>query len=230
MSARILLVEDEPGLVMTLSDLLAAEGYTVESASDGVTGLALAMSEPFDLLILDVMLPRKNGFEICRELRQNGKDVAVLMLTAKSQLTDRVVGLKLGADDYLIKPFEPPELLARVEALLRRTKKDNRTRVLRYSFGNVEVDFESGDVTKDANPVSLAGKELELLRYLVDRRGNVVSRDELLEAVWEYQPGVSSRTIDVHVAWLRQKLEDNPQNPRFIHTVRGVGYRFAGET
>ncbi len=228
MSARILLVEDEPGLVLTLSDLLAAEGYTVESAGDGTTGLAMAMNGSFDLLVLDVMLPGKNGFEVCRELRQHGKDVAVLMLTAKSQLTDRVVGLKLGADDYLVKPFEPPELLARVEALLRRVKKDNRARVLRYQFGNVGVDFESGEVQKDGSPVSLAGKELELLRYLVDHRGNVVSRDELLEAVWEYQPGVSSRTIDVHVAWLRQKLEDNPQNPRFIHTVRGVGYRFAG--
>jgi two-component system alkaline phosphatase synthesis response regulator PhoP len=150
------------------------------------------------------------------------------MLTAKSQLTDRVVGLKLGADDYLVKPFEPPELLARIEALLRRVKKDKRLAVLRFQFGNVEADFETGDVRKDGAPVSLAGKELELLRYLVDHRGNVVSRDELLEAVWEYQPGVSSRTIDVHVAWLRQKLEDNPQNPRFIHTVRGVGYRFAG--
>jgi two-component system alkaline phosphatase synthesis response regulator PhoP len=228
MSARILLVEDEPGLVLTLSDLLAAEGYTVESAADGPTGLARALDDTFDLVLLDVMLPGKNGFEVCRELRQHGKDVAVLMLTAKSQLTDRVVGLKLGADDYLVKPFEPPELLARVEALLRRVKKDNRARVVRYQFGNVDVDFETGDVKKDAVPVSLAGKELELLRYLVDHRGNVVSRDELLEAVWEYQPGVSSRTIDVHVAWLRQKLEDNPQNPRFIHTVRGVGYRFAG--
>ena len=228
MSARILLVEDEPGLVMTLSDLLAAEGYTVESAGDGPTGLARAMNSDFDLVVLDVMLPGKNGFEVCRELRQRGKDVAILMLTAKSQLTDRVVGLKLGADDYLVKPFEPPELLARIEALLRRVKKDNRARVVRYQFGHVEVDFETGEVTKDAAPVSLAGKELELLRYLVDRRGNVVSRDELLEAVWEYQPGVSSRTIDVHVAWLRQKLEDNPQSPRFIHTVRGVGYRFAG--
>jgi two-component system alkaline phosphatase synthesis response regulator PhoP len=227
MSARILLVEDEPGLVMTLSDLLASEGYTVESAADGVTGLARAMNELFDLILLDVMLPGKNGLEVCRELRQHGRDVAVLMLTAKSQLTDRVVGLKLGADDYLVKPFEPPELLARVEALLRRVKKDKRTPVLNFQFGNVDVDFETGQVHKDAAPVSLAGKELELLRYLVDHRGKVVSRDELLEAVWEYQPGVSSRTIDVHVAWLRQKLEDNPQTPRFIHTVRGVGYRFA---
>ncbi len=227
MSARILLVEDEPGLVLTLSDLLADEGHEVESATDGVSGLARATAETFDLVILDVMLPGKNGFEVCRELRQRGRDCAILMLTAKTQLTDRVVGLKLGADDYLTKPFEPPELLARIEALLRRVHREKLTPVVRFQFGNVEVDFEKGDVRKQGAPVNLAGKELHLLRYLVDHRGKVVSREELLEAVWEYQPGVSSRTIDVHVAWLRQKLEDSPQNPRHIHTVRGVGYRFA---
>jgi len=227
MNPRILLVEDEPGLVLTLSDLLAAEGYEVESATDGPTGLAKAANGQFDLIILDVMLPGKNGLEVCRELRQRGKDVAVLMLTAKTQLTDRVVGLKLGADDYLAKPFEPPELLARIEALLRRVKKQRLPRVARFQFGNVEVDFERGDVQKKGVPVSLTGKELELLRCLIDRRGNVVSREELLEGVWEYQPGVSSRTIDVHIAWLRQKLEDTPQSPRYIHTVRGVGYRFS---
>jgi len=227
MNPRILLVEDEPGLVLTLSDLLAAEGYEVESATDGPTGLARAANGQFDLVILDVMLPGKSGLDVCRELRQRGKDVAVLMLTAKTQLTDRVVGLKLGADDYLAKPFEPPELLARIEALLRRVKKQNLPRVARFQFGNVEVDFERGDARKNGVPVSLTGKELELLRCLIDRRGNVVSREELLEGVWEYQPGVSSRTIDVHIAWLRQKLEDTPQSPRHIHTVRGVGYRFS---
>jgi two-component system alkaline phosphatase synthesis response regulator PhoP len=227
MSSRILLVEDEPGLVLTLSDLLRAEGYTVESATDGPTGLARAVNESFDLIVLDVMLPGKNGLEVCRELRQRGKDVAVLMLTAKTQLVDRVVGLKLGADDYLTKPFEPPELLARIEALLRRVKKEKLTPVARFQFGNVDVDFEKGEVRKGGMPIALAAKELELLRYLIDHRGKVVSRDELLEGVWEYQPGVSSRTIDVHVAWLRQKLEDNPQAPRHIHTVRGVGYRFS---
>jgi two-component system alkaline phosphatase synthesis response regulator PhoP len=226
--SRILLVEDEPGLVLTLSDLLSAEGYEVENATDGPAGLLRATKEEFDLIVLDVMLPGKSGLEVCRELRQQGKDVAVLMLTAKTQLFDRVVGLKLGADDYMTKPFEPPELLARIEALLRRIKRENLTPVARFQFGNVDVDFEKADVRKQGQTVSLAAKELELLRYLIDHRDKVVSREELLESVWEYQPGVSSRTIDVHVAWLRQKLEDNPQTPTHIHTVRGVGYRFSG--
>jgi two-component system alkaline phosphatase synthesis response regulator PhoP len=228
MSSRILLVEDEPGLVLTLTDLLAAEGYAVETATDGPSGLARGLAERFDLIILDVMLPGKNGFDVCRELRQNGKDAAILMLTAKTQVVDRVVGLKLGADDYLTKPFEPAELLARVEALLRRVRRENPLPVARYQFGDVDVNFETGEVRKGGQAVALAGKELQLLRFLVDRRGRVVSRDELLENVWEYHHGVTSRTVDVHVAWLRQKLEDNAQSPRFIHTVRGVGYRFSG--
>ena len=148
MSARILLVEDEPGLVMTLSDLLGAEGYEVESATDGPTGLSKALKEKFDLIVLDVMLPGKSGLEVCRELRQQGNDVAVLMLTAKTQLYDRVVGLKLGADDYLTKPFEPPELLARIEALLRRVKHEKLSPVTRFQFGNVDIDFERGEVHK----------------------------------------------------------------------------------
>ena len=226
MSARILLVEDEPGLVMTLSDLLGAEGYEVESATDGPAGLSKALKDKFDLIVLDVMLPGKSGLDVCRELREQGSEVAVLMLTAKTQLYDRVAGLKIGADDYLTKPFEPPELLARIEALLRRVKPEVSS-VTRFQFGDVEIDFERGEVRKGDAEVNLAAKELDLLHYLIDHRGSVVSRDELLEAVWEYQPGVSSRTIDVHVAWLRQKLEDAPQNPRHIHTVRGVGYRFA---
>jgi two-component system alkaline phosphatase synthesis response regulator PhoP len=226
MSSRILLVEDEPGLVVTVSDLLVNEGYHVDSARDGEAGLAAALAGEYDLVVLDVMLPRKNGFEVCRELRQQGRDVAILMLTARAQVVDRVVGLKLGADDYLAKPFDPAELVARVEALLRRVHKEARTPIRSFRFGNVDVDFESGEVRKDGTAVSLAGKELQLLRYLIDHRGQAVSREALLESVWEYQTGVSSRTIDVHVAWLRQKLEDRPQTPRHIHTVRGVGYRF----
>jgi two-component system alkaline phosphatase synthesis response regulator PhoP len=227
MSARILLVEDEASLALTLSDLLTNEGYTVEVAPDGRKGLSRALGEPFDLIVLDVMLPGMNGLDVCRELRQQGKDVAILMLTARTQLTDRVVGLKLGADDYQTKPFEPPELLARVEALLRRVKKEKLPPVVSFQFDNVDIDFERGEVRKGGAPVALAAKELELLRYLVNHRGRVVPREELLEGVWEYQPGVSSRTIDVHVAWLRQKLEENPATPKHIHTVRGVGYRFS---
>ena len=227
MSARILLVEDEPGLVLILTDLLQAEGYTIDTASDGISGLAKAQTTLFDLLILDVMLPGKNGMDICRELRQQGKEVPIIMLTAKSQLVDRVVGLKLGADDYLTKPFESPELLARIEALLRRAKKGDHVPIARYQFGLVDVDFDAGIVLKDGVRVSLAAKELDLLRYLIDRRGKTLAREELLEGVWEYQPGVSSRTVDVHIAWLRQKLEADPENPRYIRTVRGVGYRFA---
>lgn len=228
MSSRILLVEDEPGLVLTLSDLLTAEGYQVEAATDGQAGLDKALTGDYGLVVLDVMLPKKSGYDVCRELRQRGRDVAILMLTAKGQVVDRVVGLKLGADDYLAKPFDPAELLARMEALLRRVSKDGRAPVRSFQFGNVDVNFESGEVTKGGVPVALASKELQLLQYLIDRRGTVVPREELLQNVWEYQSDVSSRTIDVHIAWLRQKLEDTPQTPRHIHTLRGKGYRFSG--
>jgi len=227
MNSRILLVEDEPGLVLTVSDLLMNEGYDVDTAMDGEAGLLKTTSETFDLIILDVMMPKRNGLDVCRDLRQRGYDTAILMLTAKTQVVDRVVGLKLGADDYLNKPFDPSELLARVEALLRRVKKEGRAQVRSFEFSNVVVDFESGQVSKGGVPVGLAAKEMQLLRYLVDRRGKVVTREELLQNVWEYQSDVSSRTIDVHVAWLRQKLEDNQQSPQHIHTIRGKGYRFA---
>ena len=226
MSLHLLLVEDEPGLRVTVSDLLTAEGYDVSTASDGDEGLNKAASGGFDLIVLDVMLPKRTGFEVCRELRQRGVDTAILMLTAKSQVVDRVVGLKLGADDYLIKPFDPAEFLARVEALLRRVRKNGHTPVRSFRFDEVEVDFERAEVRKRGTPVNMAGKELQLLRYLIDRRGRVVPREELLQQVWEYSGAVSSRTLDVHVAWLRQKLEDNPQNPVHIHTIRGKGYRF----
>ncbi len=227
MNSRILLVEDEPGLVLTVSDLLMNEGYDVDTAMDGEAGLLKATSEPYDLIILDVMMPKRNGLDVCRDLRQRGYDTAILMLTAKTQVVDRVVGLKLGADDYLTKPFDPSELLARVEALLRRVKKEGRAQVRSFAFGDVVVDFESGQVAKGGVPVPLASKEMQLLRYLVDRRGKVVTREELMQNVWEYQSDVNSRTIDVHVAWLRQKLEDNQQTPVHIHTIRGKGYRFA---
>jgi two-component system alkaline phosphatase synthesis response regulator PhoP len=226
MSSRILLIEDEPGLVLTVTDLLSAEGHEVESACDGEAGLKKASAGGFDLILLDVMLPKKTGYEVCRELRQNGIDTAILMLTAKTQVVDKVVGLRLGADDYLSKPFHPAELLARVEALLRRVQKENRIPVQKFQFGDVEVDFERSEVTRGGQRIALAGKEIQLLRYLVDHRDRVVPREEILQKVWEYRSEVTSRTIDVHVAWLRQKLEQDPQFPKFIQTIRGRGYRF----
>jgi len=225
MSSRILLVEDEPGLVLTISDLLTAEGYEVETAGDGDAGLAKAESGNFDLMILDVMLPKRTGHDVCRELRQRGNDVAILMLTAKTQVLDRVVGLKLGADDYLGKPFDPAELLARAEALLRRMRKEHRIVIRSFKFGDVEIDFERAEVTKGGQRVNMAAKELQLLRYMVQHRERVIPREEILRKVWEYSSDVSSRTLDVHVAWLRQKL-DNPHNPKHIQTIRGKGYRF----
>jgi len=227
MSLRILLVEDEPGLVLTLSDLLGAEGYEINTAGDGGTALSKARASRFDLIILDVMLPGKSGFDVCRELRADGVDSAILMLTARTQVMDRVFGLKLGADDYLTKPFDPSELVARVEALLRRVQKENLLPVAHFQFGNVEVNFERAEVWKCGERIQLSGKELQLLQYFVNNRGKVLARDELLKHVWQYQESVTSRTVDVHIAWLRQKLEDNPQLPRHLHTVRGVGYRFA---
>lgn len=227
MSSRILLVEDEPGLVLTISDLLAGEGYEVESAADGESGLAKAANGGFDIVILDIMLPKKNGFEVCRELRERGSDAAVLMLTAKTQVADRVVGLKSGADDYLAKPFDPAELLARIEALLRRVRSENRLPLKSFRFADVEVDFDRATLLKGGQPVNMAGKELQLLQYLIHHRGRVVPREEILQNVWEYNSDVSSRTVDVHVAWLRQKVESSPQRPRHIHTVRGKGYRFS---
>src|SRR5579872_5178816 len=165
MSSRILLVEDEPGLLLTIADLLRTEGYDVETAADGEAALAKASGREFDLVVLDVMLPKKSGLDVCRELRQKGIDVAILMLTAKTQVIDRVLGLKLGSDDYLAKPFDPRELLARVEALLRRVRKDRRIPVRTFAFADVQVDFERAEVHRGGQPVSMASKELQLLQY-----------------------------------------------------------------
>jgi two-component system, OmpR family, alkaline phosphatase synthesis response regulator PhoP len=225
MNPRILLVEDEPGLVLTLTDLLRAEGYEVETAADGQAGLSRALARQHSVIVLDVMLPGKNGFEVCRELRQAGVDTAILMLTAKTLVGDRVTGLRLGADDYLAKPFDPSELLARIEALLRRVEKHARAPLKSFSFDDVEIDFESAEVLRAGQKVPMAAKEMQLLEYLVLHRDRVLPRDEILQQVWQYDSEVNSRTVDVHVAWLRQKL-DNPQSPKRIQTVRGKGYKF----
>jgi two-component system alkaline phosphatase synthesis response regulator PhoP len=228
MSHRILLIEDEPGLVMTLTDRLVGEGYTVEAARDGESGLQRAASEAFDLLILDVMLPRKNGFDVCRDLRQRGVNTPTIMLTARGQVVDKVVGLKLGADDYLTKPFEMMELLARIEALLRRAPASLVISPDIYHFGSVRVDFRRAEVERDGGQLDLSAREFKLLCHFIEHRGEILSRDDLLNEVWGYHAMPSTRTVDVHVAWLRQKLEPNPRHPQFILTIHGLGYKFAG--
>ncbi len=186
----------------------------------------MATEKPVDLLILDVMLPGMDGFEVCHAARERGFDGAILMLTARGQVDDRVKGLHTGADDYLIKPFDPKELLARVSALLRRLGETQLTPVLKYQFGDVLVDFERREVFRAGTGVNLAAKEMLLLRHLIDHRGQVLSRERLLNRIWHDQPFIGCRTLDVHIAWLRHKLENNPQSPRYIVTVRGEGYCF----
>jgi len=228
MNRRILLVEDEPGLIMTLNDRLAAEGFAIETSRDGKTGLDRASSERFDLIILDLMLPRMNGFDVCRDLRQRNIQTPIIMLTARGQVVDKVIGLKLGADDYLTKPFEMLELLARIEALLRRAPAAQPVSTQTYQFGPVRVDFRSAEIERDGHAVELSAREFQLLRYFIEHRGVALSRHALLTEVWDYNAVVSSRTVDVHVAWLRQKLEANPRRPQFILTVHGFGYKFVG--
>lgn len=222
-----MLVEDEKGLILTLTDRLVSEGYSVTSESDGLAGFETASGRKFDLIILDVMLPKKNGYDICRDLRKNGVETPILMLTAKSEIIDKVLGLKLGADDYLTKPFEVIELLARVEALLRRSpSQSNNGSAETYRFGDVEIDFKRAEVGRDSVPVELSAMEFKLLQFLIENRGHVHSRDRLLDAVWGYDAMPSTRTVDVHIAWLRQKLEENPKHPKYIQTVHGLGYKF----
>jgi two-component system alkaline phosphatase synthesis response regulator PhoP len=228
MPSRLLLVEDEPGLQLALSDRLAAEGYQVEAAADGNTAVARATGEPFDIIVLDVMLPGRDGFDVAKTLRQQGIKTPILMLTARGEVVDRVVGLKLGADDYLTKPFEMIELLARLEALLRRAPASQGVSLERYQFGDVAVDVRKAEVTRNGEVVELSAKEFHLLRYFIEHRGATLSREELLHQVWGYQSTPSTRTVDVHVAWLRQKLEPNTRVPQFILTVHGLGYKFAG--
>ena len=223
--SRILLVEDEAGLVMTLVDRLQNEGFTVENRTDGESGLAEALEGGYDLIILDVGLPKKSGVEVCRRLRQDGNDVPVLMLTARGQIVDKVVGFQSGADDYLTKPFEMAELQARIGALLRRRGRAPSSTGL-FRFGEVSVDFRSAEVKRKGEPVPLSAREFQLLRYMIERIGALITRERLLTDVWGYEALPSTRTVDVHVAWLRQKLEPNPRHPKHILTVRGLGYRF----
>jgi two-component system alkaline phosphatase synthesis response regulator PhoP len=220
-------VEDESGLVLTLTDLLTSEGYFVEAVHDGLEGLDRACTGEFDLIILDIMLPGKSGFDVCRDLRREGILTPILMLTARGQVVDKVLGLKLGADDYLTKPFEPLELLARVEALLRRITSPPPARLGEtFQFGSVVVDFASTEVRRNGQVVEMSAREFELLRYFIQRRGVTISRQQLLRDVWGYDAATFTRTVDVHVGLLRQKLEEEAKNPCHFLTVRGFGYKF----
>jgi DNA-binding response OmpR family regulator len=223
---KILVIEDDEAQLMALCDRLIREGFEVDTARDGHVGMERAVDEGYDLVVLDIMLPGKDGFEIAGEMRRQGVRTPVLMLTARGETADKVVGLELGADDYLTKPYEFIELVARVKALLRRAElaeRDESIDVL--EFGSVRIDFRSAEATRDGEPVPLAAKELELLRYLGENAEAVLSRNELLDSVWGYDAMPSTRTVDVHIARLRQKLEKDPSSPEFIVTVRGLGYK-----
>ena len=227
---RILIVEDEPGLVMTLTDFLMSEGFVIETAMDGEDGFRKATENEYDLIILDLMLPRKSGLDICRDLRGQNDPTPILMLTARGETIDKVLGLRLGADDYLTKPFDVMELLARVEALLRRVVAAKQQRKLgaTFEFGQVVVDLRRAEVRRKGEPVEMSSLEFRLLQFLIENRGTILSRNALLDEVWGYDAMPSSRTVDVHIVWLRQKLEENPRRPQFILTAHGFGYKFAG--
>lgn len=226
MDAKILIVEDEAGLVTALRDRLRKEGYEVGVAKDGASGFDLASREHFDLILLDLMLPGQSGLTVCQKLRQQGSNTPILMLTARRQTMNKVVGLRTGADDYLTKPFKMAELLARIDALLRRAGRTEEKTSHRHEFGKVHVDLRKTEVTREGQPVPMSAKEFQLLRYFIEHPGTTLSRETLLHEVWGYDATPSTRTVDVHVAWLRQKLEEDPKNPQLIHTMVGLGYKF----
>lgn len=220
----VLLVEDEEALSLFIGDSLRREGFEVEHAYDGEEALRKARALPVDLIILDVMLPRKDGLEVCETLRSEGYKTPILMLTARSQTKDTVDGLRIGADDYVTKPFEMPELMARVQALLRRVPPADT-----FKFGPFQMDFRGTELTRDGTRVNLSAKEFQLLRYLVEHRGETLSRDVLLKEVWGYGAKIYTRTVDMRIAALRQHLEEDPKQPRYVLTVQGFGYKFRGD-
>ena len=223
--ARILVVEDDSAIAMGLEDDLTLEGYEIEIAKDGQTGTARARDGDFDLVLLDVMLPKKDGFEVCRELRRGGCKIPIIMLTAKTHDAEKVLGLEVGADDYVTKPFSPAELRARIKAVLRRTLNDTPDV---YRFGDVEVNFARFELLRSGEVVHVTPTELRLLSVFVRNPGRVLSRQEITDQVWGEGTAITPRVVDTHVANLRQKIEANPAEPVFLVGVRGVGYRFDG--
>jgi two-component system alkaline phosphatase synthesis response regulator PhoP len=230
MNSSILIVEDEQELCMTLGDRLRSEGYVVDFAFDGNSGLEKATHLPFDLIILDIMLPFRSGLDLCNDIRHAGMATPILLLTARSQTVEKIVGLKIGADDYVTKPFDTFELMARIEALLRRVPMKAEiaqpTDPETYQFGSIVLDVRKAKVTRGDQIVNLTAREFYLFRYFAEHQGTTLSRDELLREVWGHRTGTFTRTVDMHVASLRQKLETSPKNPEMIITVQGIGYRF----
>jgi DNA-binding response OmpR family regulator len=224
-ASKVLIVEDEPDMVLGLKDNFEFEGYEVVTATDGATGLERARTLKPDLVVLDIMLPKMSGLEVCKALRGEGFDKPIIMLTARGQEIDKVVGLELGADDYVTKPFSIRELLARVRAILRRTEGAKR-RLSRYRFADVELDFETYRGTKGGAALDMSPREFELLRYLIERKGDTVTRERLLDDVWGYESYPSTRTVDTHIAKLRAKIGDSGSEPRHILTIHGMGYKF----
>src|SRR5437870_4739622 len=225
--ARILIVEDEPAMVAGLRDNFEFEGYDVITAPDGVAGLECALNEAPDLVILDVMMPRMSGLDVCKQLKSKRPAMPIIMLTARGQEVDKVVGLELGADDYVTKPFSIRELLARVKAVLRRVNISS-SQLEKYEFGDVKVDVRSCQVSRQGRMLEFSAKEFELLKYFLNHRGETLSRDRPLEDVWGYEHFPTTRTVDTHIVRLRQKIEAKPDEPRFILTVHGTGYKFVG--
>src|SRR3989304_2198923 len=225
---KILIIEDEQDMVMGLKFNLEARGYEVTAAYDGETGCRKALDEQPDLVILDLMLPKKNGYEVCKSLKEEKPAIPIIMLTAKSQEAEIVTGLELGADDYVTKPFSLLELLARIKALLRRTKSGTKIPET-YHIGDLEINFRKYNALKRRKPLSLSPREFEILKYFIERRGEVVSREDLLNHVWGYETFPNTRTVDTHIAKLRQKIEDDPEQPTLIITLHGIGYKFLGE-
>jgi len=223
---RVLVVEDEPALTFSLKLDLETEGYYVETVSDGESAVRRAREGEFDLILLDVMLPRKDGFEVARELRRGGLTTYIIMLTAKAQEAEKVLGLELGADDYIAKPFSPRELRARIKAVLRRSDREDNVRA--YRFGDVEVDFDRHEVRRAGKPVDLTSLEFKLLRAFCRNRGRALTREQVLDLAWGHAVAVSERVVDNHVVRLRRAIEPDPASPRYLVSVRGVGYRFEG--
>ncbi len=223
--ARILVIEDDPDLAFGLVDDLKTEGYVVEVIRDGVTASRRARTEPWDLVLLDVMLPGRDGFEVCRDLRRAGMRMPIIMLTAKTQEAEKVMGLELGADDYVTKPFSPRELRARIKAALRRSCADGPET---YRFGEIEVDFSRAELRRAGMPIEVSSLEFKLLGAFIRNRGHVLNRDQLLAAAWGRDTFVTDRVVDHHIVNLRRKIEPQPDEPRYLISVRGMGYRFDG--